>query len=119
MLSAKNPLVYSQTQPSIVFNELNRITGVTFYTFYAVVKLSPDVCILISNLNEKASFKSQEFYINDFNVTLDDLRAFFDGLLFYNCNLTWEEWIDYKGEEKRLRDECRANYVQRSTTEHG
>ena len=106
-----------ETQPSIVFNELDTITGFPFYTFDAVIKLSPDVCILISNLDKKTSFKSQEFYINDFNVTLDDLRSFFDGLLFYNCNLPWEGWINYKGEEKRLRDECRANYVQRSTTD--
>ena len=70
-----------ETQPSIVFNELDTITGFPFYTFDAVIKLSPDVCILISNLDKKTSFKSQEFYINDFNVTLDDLRSFFDGLL--------------------------------------
>jgi hypothetical protein len=31
--------------------------------------------------------------------------------------LPWEWWVHYEGEEKRLRDECRANYVQRSTTD--
>ena len=107
-----------ETQPSIVFNELDTITGFTFYTFDAVVKLSPDVCILISNvLDRKSSFKEHEFYINDFKVTLDDIRPHFSSQLFYNCNLPWEWWVHYEGEEKRLRDECRANYVQRSTTD--
>lgn len=106
-----------ETQPSIVFNELDTITGFTFYTFDAVVKLSPDVCILISNiLNQKSSFKEHEFYVNDCHITLDNTRPHFDSQLFYNCNLPWEWWPDYEGEEKRLRDECRKKHIQRSTT---
>lgn len=52
--------------------------------------------ILISNiLDQKASFKEHEFYINDVNITLDNIRPRFDSQLFYNCNLPWRWWLDY------------------------
>ena len=107
-----------KTRPSIVFNELDTTAGFTFYKFDAVVKLSPDVCILMSNIvDQKSSFEICEFNINNRKITIDSIQPYFDNLLFFNCNLPWEWWLDYEGEEKRLRDECCANYIQRSTTD--
>lgn len=105
-----------ETQPSILFDEPDTL-GFTFYRFDTVIKLSPDVCILISNiLDQKASFKEHEFYINDVNITLDNTRPHFDSQLFYNCNLPWRWWLDYKGKEKRQRDKCSKKHIQRSAT---
>ena len=106
----------SGTSPTILFDEPATL-GFTFYSFDTVIKLAPDVCILISHiLDHKFSFKSQEFYVNTSNITLKNIGTHFDSQLFYNCNLPWEWWLDYKGKEKRQRDKCCKKYIQRSTT---
>ena len=107
-----------EPRPFFIFDEHDTINGFTFYTFDTVIKFSPDVCILLKNVvDQKGSFEGRASQINDINLTINDIRPFFSSQLFYNCNLPWRWWLDYKGKEKRQRDRCCKKHILRSTTD--